>query len=208
MDSRSHVSAPLSRSACTCRAEEPCACGAAQDDALTPVREEVTAYFVALRDVVYRDLCYLGCSKEDAEDLTQEAFTWLYRLRAVEGRDLAPEAVRPYILTVARRRGLDRMRRQRFERVFVELSRNVVETLPDEGQETDERELEEQQRRALLIQALQQLSPLQRECLHLRAEGRKLRESSAIVGVPEKRVSEAIQRGIRRLRRVIDGLTR
>jgi RNA polymerase sigma factor (sigma-70 family) len=195
----------LSWPVCTCRSSDQCTCGA-RDDPHAAVREEVTAYFLSLRFVVYRYLRHLGCSPTDAEDVTQETFLWLYRTR-LDGRPVNTDSVRPLVLIVARRRGIDRLRRQQFERpVFLELSRNLAETLADEGQDTDAYEREEQQRRALLIQAIQELNQLQRDCLHFRAEGLSLRETSAIVGVSEKRVSEAIQRGIRRIRRAIDDL--
>jgi RNA polymerase sigma factor (sigma-70 family) len=191
---------------CTCSGESPCTCGA-RDELQAPVREEVTAHFLALRDVVYRHLRRLGCSRHDAEDVTQEAFLWLYRAR-LDGRRIDEDSVRPLVLTVARRRAIDRLRRLRIERpLFCELSRNLAETLPDTGQD-DDGELELRRQRAALMRAIQSLSQLQRDCLHFRAAGLRLRETSAIVGVPEKRVSEAIRRGIRRLKRVLDGLAR
>lgn len=208
MSSRSNVTAlPLPwTTGCTCRSKEQCTCGA-QEASRVAVREEVTAHFLSMRLVIYGHLRQLGCSRVDAEDVTQETFLWFYRAR-LEGRYVNPDSVRPLILTVARRRAIDRKRRQRFEHpVFVELSPSVEETVPC-GDDSSEREIEVEQRRELVLQAIQELSPLQRDCLHLRAEGLRLRETSAIVGVSEKRVSEAIQRGITRLRRVIDGLTR
>lgn len=189
---------------CTCDSATGCTCRP-HTDALVVARELVTGDFLAHRETIYRYVIHQGCTPADAEDLTQEAFLRLYRAR-LKGHQFDGQSVLPWVLAVARHLAIDRYRRLRFERpLFQELSANLAETLPDEGQDGGQL-LEERQRRAALMRAVQELTPLQRECLHLRSQGLTLRAVGAIVGVPFRGVSRAVQRAIKRLRHHIDDL--
>src|SRR5690349_2573881 len=162
------------------------------------VREEVARHFATLRDRVYWYLRRRDSSPLDAEEITQEAFLRLHRV-LMEGTHV--QDVLFWTLAVARRIATDRFRRGQYERpLVVELSRNLAETLPDDGP-TCEDDLVERQRRESLMRAIQELTPLQRECLELRAKGHSLREVSGIVQVSQNSVSNAVQRAVQRLRR-------
>jgi RNA polymerase sigma-70 factor (ECF subfamily) len=165
---------------------------------LEAVREDVARHFAALRDRVYWYLRRRDCSPLDAEEITQEAFLRLHRV-LMEGTHI--QDVLFWTLAVARRIATDRFRHRRYERpLLVELSRNLAETVPDDGP-TCEDDLVERQRRQSLMRAIQNLTPLQRECLELRAKGHSLREVSGIVRVSQTSVSNAVQRAVQRLRR-------
>jgi RNA polymerase sigma-70 factor, ECF subfamily len=159
------------------------------------IRATVEEHFLAHWQSVYR---YLRCTQSatDAEEITQEAFLRLHRV-LVEGEHIRD--VPRWLFTVARRLATDRLRRH--ERpLLVELSRNLADTLPDDGTSCEE-EYHERQRRAALTRALNDLTQLQRECLHLRSEGYSLREISDRVGVSVCGASDAVGRAVRRLRK-------
>lgn len=171
---------------------------AAERQDLEAIREDVARHFVVLRDRVYWYLRRRDCSPLDAEEITQETFLRLHRV-LMEGTHV--QDVLFWTLAVSRRIATDRFRHCQYERpLLVELSRNLADTLPDEGP-TCEDDLLERQRRESLTRAIQDLTPLQRECLELRAKGHSLREVSGIVRVSQNSVSNAVQRAVQRLRR-------
>ena len=59
------------------------------------------------------------------------------------------------------------------------------------------------ERNAQLRLAIENLSPQQRACLHLRAEGFRYREIAGIIGINPSTVGEFLQRAVKRLRRAI-----
>jgi RNA polymerase sigma-70 factor (ECF subfamily) len=156
------------------------------------VQEDVAQHFRAFRDRVYWYLRRRECDPFDAEEITQEAFLRLHRA-LMQGAEI--EDVLFWTLAVARRIAVDRMRHRRYEPTEAD----QVDTLPDRGP-TCEDDLVERQRRHSLRRALQTLTPLQRECLELRAKGHSLREVSGIVQVSQTSVSNAVQRAVQRLR--------
>jgi RNA polymerase sigma-70 factor, ECF subfamily len=189
---------------CSCGRAADCAC-ATREDPHGALQDEVTAYFLAYRLGVYRYLRHRGCAPVDAEDLTQDTFLRLYRAR-IEGRHFEQQHVLPWAIMVARRLAIDRHRRRRIEYpLFGEFSGDLADTIPDDGLDS-EQALTERQRRAACARGLQELTDLQRQCLRLRASGLSLRATSATVGISERRVSEAVWRAVRRLKKFIDAL--
>jgi RNA polymerase sigma factor (sigma-70 family) len=186
--------------ACTCPGRELCTCGA-RDGSPVALRDEITRYFIAHRGTVYRYLRSCGYARTDAEDATQDAFLALYRAR-LDGQQIREPLA--WLLIAGKRRASNRTRHAYVERrVFESLSHHMADTLPDEGQDCEEDMIARQQRAAFL-HALQDLSPLQRNCVHFRAEGLTLGQIAEMLGITAKRASQAYQRGIRRLRRIID----
>jgi RNA polymerase sigma factor (sigma-70 family) len=195
---------PWSESPCTCSERDRCACGAKRDRN-ADLRDEATRSFLAHRLDVYRYLLHLGCQRAEADDVTQETFLRYYRA-LLDGRRIERDKTLPWVLTVAQRLAVDRFRRRRTEeRLFTELSPLLAETLPDEGQSCED-ERRERQRRANLVSAIQQLSTLERRCLHLRAAGHSLQTVGRIVGLPVNGVSRTVLRAVRRLRVQLDAL--
>jgi RNA polymerase sigma factor (sigma-70 family) len=189
--------------ACACAAEA-CTCGAKRDPHAA-IRDEVTRCFLEHRREVYRYLVHvLHCRAGEAEDITQETFLRLYRAR-LDGRASIVGGAIPLLLTIAKRLAWNRLRRDGLERrLFVPLCPIVEETFPDDGQQTYEEARASRERRSSLQNAVQHLSELERECLHLRAEGQSLRTIAKIVGLRENGVSRTVLRAIRRLQQYLN----
>jgi RNA polymerase sigma-70 factor (ECF subfamily) len=158
--------------------------------------ERVTLHYREHAESVYRYLAAVYGSAEDARDVTQEAFLRLHRafigLEAIEN----PAA---WVFTVARRLMLDRLKRARAEAgKYCAYSPDVAEAVYDPAL-TPEDALADRQRWAALYEALRGLSDIERQCLNYRAQGLKLREIGANVGLDLRRVAEIIDRAVLRL---------
>lgn len=177
------------------RASEP----ADPSDAL---RQEVAGLYETHRAEIHGFLVHTRCRAEDAEEITQEAFLRLYRVRVAGKRVDAP---RSWLFAVARNIAIDRARRRKQHRL-ISLDEGFGEGLERLASDapTGEDVLLARNRRAALAGALADLTDLQRECLHLRAHGLPLREIGAIVGVSVWGVSDAVRRAVRRLQKGID----
>jgi RNA polymerase sigma-70 factor, ECF subfamily len=178
----------------------------AEDDATNrtgeQIRENVTDLFVEHRLEICRYLAQRGCLATEAEELTQEVFLRLYRTR-LTGVDV--DAPRRWLFTVARNMAIDHVRRSRhYQHLTDRTPSDAAERVPDTAP-TGEDLMVSESRRAALAEALGELTDLQRECLHLRAEGLSLLEIGAIVNVSVSGASDAIRRAIRRLQKELDG---
>jgi RNA polymerase sigma-70 factor (ECF subfamily) len=166
------------------------------------IRENVTQLFVAHRLEICRYLEQRGCLATDAEEMTQEVFLRLYRA-LLTGLDV--DAPRRWLFTVARNMAIDQVRRRRHHQHLTDVTTcDAAERVPDTAPTREDLMLSES-RRVALAEALNELTDLQCECLHLRAEGLSLLEIGAIVNVSVSRASDAIRRAIRRLQKELDG---
>lgn len=163
------------------------------------LHDRVSRYFAALREPVYGYLVRFCGSAADAEDLTQEAFLKLYR-HLQEGKEI--ENVRSWLFQVARNLAVSRWR-----------SRSVVdsstELLVEVNVATESASIEafllERERDERLRVAMQELTDLQRQCLHLRAEGLRYREIAEALSTNIDSVADALQRAIAKLRSKVNG---
>ncbi len=134
---------------------------------------------------------------EDAEDATQEIFVDVWKSA---GRyDAAAGSEVTFLMTIARRRLIDRARRQG-RRISADLLEDPG-TIPDPPQK-DRVELHDEVARAQA--ALQQLRPEQREVLDLAlGQGRTHQEIAAAIGIPLGTVKSHARRGLIRLREML-----
>ena len=172
------------------------------EDPVTAQRELVRRAYEEHRDVIWRYLKSLGVEAEEAQDLTQDVFVRLY-IAVRRGEKIATP--RAWLFTVASNAALDRYRARarRTEAATEEAARLLLEhhratARPDTN-------LLESERASGFRAAMQLLSPQQRACVHLRAEGLRYREIAEVLGVSVPAVSEFLRRAIRRLRSVVDG---
>jgi RNA polymerase sigma-70 factor (ECF subfamily) len=158
--------------------------------------ERVTQAYEATRDDVYRYLLTFGMPPEHAQEVTQEVFLRMF-VSLKHGEDILN--LRAWAFRVAHNLGLNRKTR---EKPAVSVDTEMEAVLPSPGA-SPEGVLLESERRARLAQALETLSPQQRQCLHLRAEGLKYREIAETIGVSISTVSEFLGRALTRLRKAV-----
>lgn len=136
-------------------------------------------------------------SPEDAEDATQEIFVEIWK--SAERFDAAQGSEVTFLMTIARRRLIDRARRQG-RRPATELVEDAG-TLPAPAT-ADQAELHDEVQRA--HEALAQLRPEQREVLDLAlGQGRTHQEIAAAIGIPLGTVKSHARRGLMRLRELL-----
>lgn len=82
---------------------------------------------------------------------------------------------------------------------------NYIENSVAHGAPSPEAALLDRERRERLEKAVSELSPQQRSCLHLRAEGFSYREIAGILGVSTPTVGEFLRRAVERLRKLCHG---
>jgi RNA polymerase sigma factor (sigma-70 family) len=136
-------------------------------------------------------------SAEDAEDATQEILVEVWK--SAERYDPRAGSEVTFLMTIARRRLIDRARRQG--------RRPAAELLEDAGTiaapaQKDRAELHDEVQRAQ--DALAQLRPEQREVLGLAlGHGRTHQEIAASIGIPLGTVKSHARRGLIRLRELL-----
>lgn len=156
-------------------------------------RQRVIELYDALRPSLHAYLCCLGMSSDQAEDVIQETFLRLVRHLPEQGTD---DNLRGWVFRVAHNLSMDLHRSQR--RWFCTCNdklRTVVRERMDPAPNPEQKViLKERSRR--LGDAVAQLTPKQRHCLLLRAEGLRYREIATALGISVQRVGELVQRTI------------
>ena len=151
---------------------------------------------------VYRLAARLLGSTAHAEDITQEVL--LLAWRQADRYEPSRGSVRTWLLMLTHRRCVDRIRRERStrERELTDARKGRAGHGVDVVAEEVERDLE-RQRVAL---ALQRLTGLQREALHLAYySGHTAREVAELLGAPLGTVKTRLRDGLLRLRRELGG---
>ena len=163
------------------------------------LEQRVTRIYLALRlPVYYYLMAFLGDAAA-ADDLTQEVFLRLYTHLH---RDRPVENVRLWVFRVAHNLAFDeRQRHQRLARLDEPKWEEICSVLPDPSLNPEQRTLQ-RERLERLHSALQWLSPQERQCLLLRAEGLRYREIGEILGVGTSTVGEFLQRALRKLMKI------
>lgn len=136
-------------------------------------------------------------SAEDAEDATQEIFVDVWKSAARYDEGAGSEVT--FLMTIARRRLIDRARRmgRRISPDFLEDPTTIASPPePDNVERNDEL--------ARAKQALEQLRPEQREVLDMAlGQGRTHQEISTQIGIPLGTVKSHARRGLIRLREML-----
>lgn len=161
------------------------------------LEEQIGEVFDLLRDPIHRYLCRMIGRRPEAEDLTQEAFLRLYdRLRRGEGTI----QVRPWLYRVAHNLAIDWVRAEGRHEICAgdEPEGGEWSQVIDKAPSAEQRLILEERHR-LVWRAVAQLSPQQRHCLYLRAEGLGYREIAEVLNISISSVSTFLGRGIRRI---------
>ena len=151
---------------------------------------------IALR----RYLAFLGVDTENGRDLLQEAFLKLHQ-HLIENGDRSN--LRAWLYRVVHNLARNS-----------QVAHSAVKTdyLPDiavtgdiaSADDSVEQKLLRSERQRNFLNALANLSPSQRECLALRSRGLKYREIAEVLDLSVSSVGENIQRGLERLRRLLE----
>jgi RNA polymerase sigma-70 factor (ECF subfamily) len=166
------------------------------------LRERVAALFDELRFPLYRYLLCLNIRPEEAEEVIQETFLRLCRHLHARGRD---ENLRGWVFRVAHNVAVNRLKSNHFalgasEEEWTALAETTVH--PGLGPE----ELVLRKEKMMRLQAsIGALSPLQQQCVHLRAEGFRYREIADILDVAIPTVGESLRRAMEKLTRDAHG---
>jgi RNA polymerase sigma-70 factor (ECF subfamily) len=156
-------------------------------------RQRIIDLYGDLRPSLYAYLCALGVSSDQAEDVVQETFLRLVRFRFERNTH---ENLRAWLFRVAHNLSMDVHRFQRrWSYNNDEQSHTIIRQRADPGP-TPEQQVILDERRREFENAFAQLTPKQRQCVLLRAEGFRYREIALTLGVSIQRVGELMQRSI------------
>jgi RNA polymerase sigma-70 factor (ECF subfamily) len=161
-------------------------------------RRRIIELYDQFRPSLYGYLISLGLAPQQADDAVQETFLRLFEHLQSDGSD---RNLRSWLFCVAHNLSQDIHRR---ERRMVNSSASDQESVRklldrvDPGLNPEELYLHKE-RSARLASAVAQLSEQQRQCMHLRAEGLRYREISAVLGISVSTVAESLQRAIDRI---------
>ena len=108
-------------------------------------------------------------------------------------------SARGWVFRVAHNLGLKgREKRSRLRPIDGEFSESVS------ASDDPERNIIDAQRRQIIDAAIRELSPQQRQCLHLRAEGLRYHEIASTIGISISSVAVFLRRAVSKLRKVAD----
>ena len=139
----------------------------------------------------------LGVPQAQAQEVTQEVYLRLYRTMR-KGEDIVN--TRAWLFRVAHNLSLRvRSRERTFRSVNPEWER-----FGELSTESPERAVLDHEKMRKLQAALDTLSPQQRNCLYLRAEGLRYREIAEVMRVSSSTVNEFLRRAISRLSEALD----
>lgn len=157
-----------------------------------PLHAQVAAFFLERRNEIYAYVVTLGIPTAEAQELTSEVFLRYYTALR-NGQSIANP--RAWVYTVAHNLAMSRHAEAGTEQLPFDLQtidQNTPETLALE-----------RERHTQLRHAIETLSPQQRCCLHLRADGLRYREIAEILSIDISTVGEMLQRAVKRLRKAL-----
>ena len=164
--------------------------------------EKVHGLFEQLHVPVFRYLLRKTRDSGQAEDITQETFLRLFRhLR----EDRLLDNPKAWIFTVANNLAVDASRNDSHIKDLDETTWKQIEESRSGLQADPEKLMLQRERLDRLHVAVLNLTPLQRECLHLRAEGLRYREIAGLLELSPSTVMDAVRRATLKLAREFDG---
>ncbi len=159
------------------------------------LEQKVTELFELLYEPVHRYVRGITGAQAEAEDLAQEAFLRLYTCLQ-KGQPVGN--VRAWVFRVAHNLAIDHLRKASHLEQAVPEVWQLNEARPDLAPNAEQRLLEQEQRQRLR-RALLRLSPQERYCLDLRAEGLGYREIGEVLGISISSVNTFLGRGVKKI---------
>lgn len=155
------------------------------------------------RDRVFSRALYVLRDREDAEDVTQEAFLRLWR----QGGEVAPDRIAGWLLRVVHNLCIDQTRRRKVVRSrFGQPEHDLTEQLPATGPAADPAAgLALDERQQVLLDALATLPAETRSVMMMHYfEGLRLQDIAAALGKTESAVKVQVHRARKSLRAVLE----
>ncbi len=171
-------------------------------DRTSDLERKVSEIFSLLRLPIYRYLLGVLGHRDDAEEITQEVFLSLYS-HLKKGNSV--DNYRAWAFRVAHNMAINHQKRST---LIEPLGENEWERLCESSKDPShdsELLLLNKERYRRVSKALALLSPQERHCLNLRAEGLCFREISEALGIRISTVETFIDRGIKRIAKEING---
>lgn len=165
-------------------------------DRTNDLHERVTAVYEDAREDVYYYALTLGLTPPQAQEVAQEVFLRLY-LSLRDGDDI--QNVRGWVFRVAHNFGL-KMRAKEREHADID---DTIQRSPSNERSPEQAAIENERQRRIR-EALEELSPQQRQCLHLRAAGLRYREIGETIGIGTSTVNEFVRRAVTRLKKALN----
>jgi RNA polymerase sigma-70 factor (ECF subfamily) len=196
VDAAGSMSVSSTRSGETLRAW-PRECTGPEMNGGSPIlQKKVIQLYDELQGYLRRYIGFLGLNPEQAEDVIQETFLELFCKLTNGMRD---DNLRGWIFRVAHNMAMNLHKSA--SRIYFgsseEVSRLLEERI-DPALNPEERVIKKE-RLMRVVAAVSCLTEQQQQCLHLRSEGLRYREISAMLGVSTQRVAEIIQSALVRL---------
>jgi RNA polymerase sigma-70 factor, ECF subfamily len=160
------------------------------------VKEKVSEVFELLKDSVFRYLVRVLDDPSEAEDVMQETFIRLYRALH-KGQVI--EDVRPWIFRVAHNLVLYRFRKKSPVELLDPAGWDLLKEQRDPSASAEQRVLEKEQQARFEV-ALARLSPQEKYCLELRAEGLSYREIAQVLEMKAPTLVSFLGRVIKKLK--------
>lgn len=164
----------------------------------TSIRRMVLEHYDREHVPIRRYLAVLGLDPETARDMVQESFLKLHE-HLLAGGDRTN--LRAWLFRVAH--NLARNSQTAFRTSKTDPLLDAAAGQLRATSKSAEDELVAAERLNRLRQALEQLSPAQRECLVLRTQGLKYREIAEILNLSISTVAENTQRGLEKLKEML-----
>lgn len=150
-----------------------------------------------LRNPVYRYLTASFGHPAEAEEIAQEAFLRLYQ-QLKSGQEIGD--LRSWVFRVAHNLAINLQKgRGRLETMDAHAWERLSELREDPAPNPEQRLLRVEKFERLHA-AIARLSPQERQCLHLRAEGLRYREIAEILGLSVTTVAKSLYRAIDQLK--------
>jgi len=178
-----------------CAREEPVHI-APPDPSSIHLRRKVERSFLELRDPVFRYLRTLGCRHSLAEEITQEAFLRLHRAL----RDgLRVNDVRAWVFRVARNLWIDSQREQQRYWTTGQEESELLDLARSDSAPDPEQQVLQHEKIRLIEEEVRRLPQLQRECMHLKAQGLRYHEIAVALDISMTAAVDCVRRAVKRL---------
>ena len=172
-----------------------------QERRVTELEGKVSEIYLLFKLPIYRYLLGLLGNRDDAEEMMQEVFLSLY---GTLQKGTRIDNVRAWVFRVAHNLAVNQQKRPRIvEALDEDQWSRLCQERSDPAVDSEQRLLREE-KRARVIKAMKCLSPQERHCLDLRAEGLCFREIAEVLGIRISSVETFLDRGIRKIAREIN----